>query len=1084
MKISFIGNCQVLNLAACAQAMVPDATVQCVVPNDSFEPARNSDIVFIQTGIWLDVEGEFPGSLVKKVPNFCYWAFQPDLVFAFVGDVPVNSPMDSYNSALALYGWLNDLSVSQTVGLFCNPVYDRLGYYNYTEPSRRFMIEAGSHSDMDMAPLIEEWNKRGCFTYSINHPKLFVLSSIARAALEKEGVKTAVTNCEAGINDLFATCIWPVYPEIAERLAIPGNYQFENRGTIDLEQFVEGSFASYAAVPKEKIRVERFAEQSELYRHLEKLVPGRRRKESNPYSRLPDHCFWQRAVANVAPSELDPVVDPKFWLVREDKIATAGSCFAQHIAKTLIREHYNYFVSEQPPAELSPEVAAAKGYGLFSARFGNVYTVRQLLQLLQRAYSEFVPKDIAWLRHDGKFIDPFRPQLEPDGYRCAEDVAEARIEHFAAVRRMFEQSDLFVFTIGLTEAWAALADGAVFPVAPGVVSDKVDATEYGFRNFTVSEIIADLNDFIQRLRAINSKVRVLFTVSPVPLIATYENRHALVSTTYSKSAIRAAVGEVVQQYDFVDYFPSYEVITGWYNNGRYFESDLRSVTEEGVGHVMRLFSKHYLQSATAADQSPKLILREKEIAQAAKIICDEELLDNTGTRQGRNEIGAEIADPAGTDPTLKEFYALAEKSGKEASLLREMLGRESASRDALAARIDKEISGLHDVLAREAVERRAERSQIESRIADGLDALRVRHDEMQGTLESLVDGAQTWLLPILAKHSAAIERRRHPFGALRQLVGRLGRPTRQVGRDSAARPPVGTPQAEGRADLVAPQPQSPPDTLGTIAAAGVENSEMHPTLELYATQQPTPQATADIFKDVWLSTLPEGLRSGSMDMFHDPRVALAHRFFDFSRKSVLELGPLEGGHTYGIHALGASSITAVEGNSRSFLKCLVVKELFGLSRANFLYGDIIKYLEATDAKFDVIFASGVLYHMKEPLKLLSLLRQHTDRCYIWTGFYQRDVMLNAYGEERFAIQFGQGVPLEYGGFQCEGYPQYYLEALDLPPFAGGAAPSSMWLRKDDIVNFLGHVGFNDVSIHDVDTSFGYAPRLSIIAQVR
>src|SRR6185295_5105656 len=100
-----------------------------------------------------------------------------------------------------------------------------------------------------------------------------------------------------------------------------------------------------------------------------------------------------------------------------------------------------------------------------------------------------------------------------------------------------------------------------------------------------------------------------------------------------KSAIRAAVEEVVRQYDFTDYFPSYEIITGWYNKGRYFDADLRSVTPEGVAHVMRLFSAHYLQSAPgpadAADRHAAALKR--EIAQVARIICDEELLDKSRT---------------------------------------------------------------------------------------------------------------------------------------------------------------------------------------------------------------------------------------------------------------------------------------------------------------------------------------------------------------------------------------------------------------------------------------------------------------------
>jgi hypothetical protein len=89
-------------------------------------------------------------------------------------------------------------------------------------------------------------------------------------------------------------------------------------------------------------------------------------------------------------------------------------------------------------------------------------------------------------------------------------------------------------------------------------------------------------------------VRVLLTVSPVPLVATYEDRHVVVSTTYSKSVLRVAADEVTRQRDFVDYFPSYEIITSSATGRSYYAPDLRDVDDAGVQHVMRCFTRHYV----------------------------------------------------------------------------------------------------------------------------------------------------------------------------------------------------------------------------------------------------------------------------------------------------------------------------------------------------------------------------------------------------------------------------------------------------------------------------------------------------------
>jgi hypothetical protein len=130
----------------------------------------------------------------------------------------------------------------------------------------------------------------------------------------------------------------------------------------------------------------------------------------HPYKTLPEHGFWRQSVAQPSFGEVDPGVRPNFLISRQDRVATAGSCFAQHIARHLAASGFHYLVTETPHPLVSNCDVASYGYGVFTARHGNVYTPRQLIQLLQRAYGQFVPADDMWLRADGRLIDPFRPQ--------------------------------------------------------------------------------------------------------------------------------------------------------------------------------------------------------------------------------------------------------------------------------------------------------------------------------------------------------------------------------------------------------------------------------------------------------------------------------------------------------------------------------------------------------------------------------------------------------------------------------------------------------------------------------------------------
>jgi peptidoglycan/LPS O-acetylase OafA/YrhL len=335
-------------------------------------------------------------------------------------------------------------------------------------------------------------------------------------------------------------------------------------------------------------------------------------------------------------AEVDPVGAFTLRITPETRVATAGSCFAQHIARHLQQAGFHYFVAEDAHPILPHAVRKAHHYGVFSARYGNIYTARQLRQLMERAYGRLVPAEPAWIEADGSVLDPFRPSVQPGGFVSAEEMEADRQQHLACVRRMFETCEVFVFTLGLTECWVSKEDGAAFPLCPGVEGGQFDPDRYAFHNQTVDEVTADMAAFIERLQEVNPAAQVVLTVSPVPLMATAEpGAHVLEATTYSKSVLRVAAETLRQRYAHVHYFPSYEIITGAHSRGRYLADDLRTVREEGVAHVMRLFLKHAAgvgENLTAGKTAAAAAVCEADqaTAHASAIVtleCDEEALD-------------------------------------------------------------------------------------------------------------------------------------------------------------------------------------------------------------------------------------------------------------------------------------------------------------------------------------------------------------------------------------------------------------------------------------------------------------------------
>lgn len=330
---------------------------------------------------------------------------------------------------------------------------------------------------------------------------------------------------------------------------------------------------------------------------------------------------------------MDPVSSPSFRIMPQDRVVTAGSCFAQHVARHLVKAGFQHHVTEPGHPLIRQAERNRFNYGVFSARYGNLYTARQLLQLLQRAYGQFVPLETAWTRAGGGVVDPFRPQIQPKGFIHEEELAADREQHLAAVRRAIEELDIFVFTLGLTEAWMDRRDGAVFPLAPGVAGGQFDDAITMFHNFDVAETVADMNAAFAMIRERNPRARFLVTVSPVPLNATALPRHVWVSTTYSKAVLRVAAEQICSSWDMADYFPSYEIITSPHARGKYFAADGREIMESGVEHVMRVFLQHYGSEASASPVAPPPPAAQDthldEMERIVKVFCDEEAISGS-----------------------------------------------------------------------------------------------------------------------------------------------------------------------------------------------------------------------------------------------------------------------------------------------------------------------------------------------------------------------------------------------------------------------------------------------------------------------
>ncbi|MBA3351629.1 MAG: class I SAM-dependent methyltransferase [Blastocatellia bacterium] len=255
----------------------------------------------------------------------------------------------------------------------------------------------------------------------------------------------------------------------------------------------------------------------------------------------------------------------------------------------------------------------------------------------------------------------------------------------------------------------------------------------------------------------------------------------------------------------------------------------------------------------------------------------------------------------------------------------------------------------------------------------------------------------------------------------------------------------------------------------------------------YCAENPSPQTALDIFKGSWKSALPPecGLTTGTKEGFHrDPRVywvasLLPNKFQDMD---ILELGPFEGYDSQLFEKLGAASVLSVEGNNINFLKCLVLKQALGLKTC-FVHGGFLEYLRKTERRFDLVWASGILYHSEDPLELLAQIGRKTDRLFLWTHYYSdslRGTQNGAYFIEQNNIEQTRDNDRYLLHYRAYGIEKF-KDGLPLH-YEGGQKAFSLWMERDDIDRILRALGFRSIKVQADGKASNGLPFISLFAE--
>jgi hypothetical protein len=320
-----------------------------------------------------------------------------------------------------------------------------------------------------------------------------------------------------------------------------------------------------------------------------------------PQTVIPGPLAWTRLAASkvqqwedIAGRFADPFFTvthrPKFPLGTDDRFFCIGSCFARNVEEHLI--YRGVAVLSRKIVSPRAEWPGPRPNGLV-----NKFTTASMAQEVEWLFDP--PTDVAATMVEtpqGWFDLHLCPGVAPVALERAIERRRYLMEDYFARLR---QADAVIVTLGLNEVWRDLSSGLYLNTAPTLWATRKTPGRFQVEITGVEENVVELERLYARLKALNPAMRVIVTVSPVPMSATFSGRDVAVANTFSKSTLVAAAQVLQGAHEDVDYFPSYELVTLSPRAAAYGADSLH-VTNAVVGRVMEQFMTAFMGAAAAA----------------------------------------------------------------------------------------------------------------------------------------------------------------------------------------------------------------------------------------------------------------------------------------------------------------------------------------------------------------------------------------------------------------------------------------------------------------------------------------------------
>ncbi len=241
------------------------------------------------------------------------------------------------------------------------------------------------------------------------------------------------------------------------------------------------------------------------------------------------------------------------------KLVFIGSCFAENISK--------YFENAKFQCLVNP-----------SGILYNPLSISMMIEnvLSGRRYSD---KDFFF---DGTLYNSY----DFHGRFSDSDLQKAVIKANDSMEKayvFFKTADVVFITLGTAFVYFLKENG--LPVAN---CHKQLSEKFLRRLISVSEVENALKNIVENLQNINKSIQIVFTISPLRHF-----RDGAHNNNLSKSTLHLGTNFVIKNYEFVHYFPSYEIVMDELRDYRFYEKDMVHLSETSEEYIWQKIKQTY-----------------------------------------------------------------------------------------------------------------------------------------------------------------------------------------------------------------------------------------------------------------------------------------------------------------------------------------------------------------------------------------------------------------------------------------------------------------------------------------------------------